>query len=90
MKLSNIQCKLVDTKWEEKVWRRSWEPRGDRLTVIEEWEEWEGAECLAESSKPKRNREERRAAKRAEQNNNEGVAWGGKIPEGVADREVPL
>ena len=51
------------------------------------WEEWEKEECMAESSKPKRNREERRGAKRAKMDNNDGVAWGEEIPEGVAEIE---
>ena len=85
------RCKLtrmvVDTEWEDQVWKESWEPRGDKVAPDQEWDEWEGEECLAESSKVKRAREEKRPAKRAKVMNDEGVAWGEEVREGVADRD---
>ena len=63
------RCKLirlvVDTEWEEQVWRESWKPREEPIREDQEWTEWEGEECLAAPPKPKRPREEERAAKRA-------------------------
>ena len=62
---------VVDTEWKDQVLKESWEPRGEKVAPEQEWDEWEGEECLAESIKVKRAREESRPAKRAKVVNDE-------------------
>ena len=86
------RCKLtrlvVDTEWEEKVWKDSWMPRGEPVKEGEEWTEWEGEECLAAVPKPKRPREDSRVAKKARPD--PGVAWGEGILEESSERQAFL
>ena len=79
---------VVDTEWEEKVWKDSWMPRGEPVKEGEEWTEWEGEECLAAVPKPKRPREYNRVAKRAKPD--PGVAWGEGVLEESSERQAFL
>ena len=86
------RCKLtrlvVDSEWEEQVWKESWVPREEPAKEDQEWSEWEGEECLADIPKPKRPRDEQIQAKRPKLD--PGVAWGeGTQPE-VAERSTFL
>ena len=75
---------MVDSEWEDKVWKESWAQGVGEDPVDAEWEEWEGEECLAISSKPKRPREDAQAAKRVKLDTSS--SWGESVPEGVAAR----
>ena len=82
------RCKLtrlvVDSDWEEQVWKESWMPRGEPIREDQEWTEWEGEECLAATTKPKRPRDEEKVAKRVRLE--PGVAWGEGVQAEVAER----
>jgi hypothetical protein len=88
------RCKLtrlvVDTEWEDKVWRESWAPREEQVADGKEYVEWEGEECLAVTSKVKRGRDEPKAAKRIRVENEDGQAWGETVPDRVAARSTFL
>ena len=82
------RCKLtrlvVDSEWEEKVWKESW-AQGEQVSSSGEgWDEWEGEECLADPPKLKRPRENAQAAKRARVDPTPSL--GEAIPEEVVAR----
>ena len=82
------RCKLtrlvVDSDWEEQVWKESWMPRGEPIREDQEWTEWEGEECLAATIKPKRPRDEEKVAKRVRLEPE--VVWGEGVQAEVAER----
>ena len=85
------RCKLtrlvVDSEWEEQVWKESWVTREEPVKEDQE-SEWEGEECLADIPKAKRPRDEQILAKRPKLDPE--VAWGeGTQPE-VAERRTFL
>ena len=82
---SKLTRLVVDSEWEEQVWREAWKPREEPVREDQEWTEWEGEECLATQLKPKRPRDEDRVAKRARMEPE--VAWGEGVKPGVAERD---
>ena len=86
------RCKLtrlvVDSEWEEQIWRESWEPWEEPARDDQEYSEWEGEECLANIPKAKRPREEQIVAKRPKLDPE--VAWGEGTQPDVADRRTFL
>ena len=84
------RCKLtrlvVDTEWEDRVWRESWASREEPVADDKEWVEWEGEECLAVATKMKRPREEVKPAKRMKVAAEDGTTWGEAVSEEVAAR----
>ena len=91
------RCKLtrlvVDTEWEDKVWKESWAPREQPPSKESEergYEEWEGEESLAVVTKVKRPRAENGNSKRMKLAGEEGVAWGEEVPVGIVARDAFL
>jgi hypothetical protein len=82
------RCKLtrlvVDTEWEDRVWKESWAPREEPS------EEWEGEESLSNQPKEKRGRSEPTVAKRAKMDDEDGYIWGESVPARVAARSAFL
>ena len=82
------RCKLtrlvVDRDWEDQVWKESWMPRGEPVREDQDWTAWEGEECLANATKPKRPRDDERPVKKARLE--PGVAWGEGVQAEDADK----
>ena len=83
------RCKLtrlvVDSEWEDQVWKESWAQGESKSSNTDGWEEWEGEDCLADPPKLKRPREDDQVAKRARVD--PAPSWGEGVPERVVARE---